>query len=100
MSSFPLVQDRMKSRSIGLKLIVVCGLALLMTIPALFVGSLIDERTSRANDVAKEIASFVGGKQNFLDRRWRYHMSFLRRSKAQVSDEVFTWSFRRRRRLC
>jgi len=30
-------QVRSKSRSMGLKLIVVCGLALLMTIPALFV---------------------------------------------------------------
>lgn len=66
MSSFPMLHDRMKSRSIGVKLIVVCGLALLMTIPALFVGSLIDERTSRANGVANEIASLVGGKQNFL----------------------------------
>src|SRR3954466_4037093 len=66
MSTLPLLQDRMKSRSIGVKLIVVCGLALLMTIPALFVNSVIEERMSRANDVAKEISSFVGGKQNFL----------------------------------
>jgi inner membrane protein len=64
MNSFSVMQT--KTRSIGVKLIVVCGLALLMTIPALFVGNLIDERTSRANDVAKEIASFVGGKQSFL----------------------------------
>ena len=62
----PALQDRFNSRSIGLKLIVVCGLALLMTIPALFVFALIEERTSRQADVTKEIAQYVGGKQTFL----------------------------------
>ena len=32
-------------RSMGMKLIVVCALALFMTIPALFVGGLVQERT-------------------------------------------------------
>lgn len=32
------LQTRIGSRSIGLKLIVVCGLALLMIIPAMFVA--------------------------------------------------------------
>src|SRR5215469_4214386 len=50
----------------GVKLIVVCGLALFMTIPALFVNGLVDERTSRAADVVREISSHVGGKQTFL----------------------------------
>src|ERR1017187_3383897 len=50
----------------GLKLIVVCGLALLMTIPALFVGGLIEDRTGRAADVIKEISVDVGGQQTFL----------------------------------
>jgi len=58
-------QDRVR-RSMGVKLLVVCGLALIMTIPALFVSSLVDERTSRAADVVKEISSHVGGQQTFL----------------------------------
>ena len=57
---------RVKSRSMGVKLIVVCGLALLMTIPALFVGGLIEDRTQRAADVTREISSHVGGPQTFL----------------------------------
>jgi inner membrane protein len=59
-------QTRMKSRSMGVKLIVVCGLALLMTIPALFVQGLVDDRTTRAADVVKEISGYVGGQQTFL----------------------------------
>ena len=42
------LHGRIKSRSMGVKLIVVCGLALLMTIPAFFVGGLVDDRTKRA----------------------------------------------------
>jgi len=40
------LQTRMKSRSMGVKLIVVCGLALVMTIPALLVEGLVEDRTS------------------------------------------------------
>lgn len=50
----------------GLKLFIVCGLALLMTIPAFFVDDLVDERTHRSNDVVKEISSHSGGQQTFL----------------------------------
>jgi inner membrane protein len=50
----------------GMKLIVVCGLALVMTIPALFVAGLVEERTQRAADVTREISSHVGGQQTFL----------------------------------
>jgi inner membrane protein len=53
-------------RSMGMKLIVVCGLALFMTMPALFVESLIEERTRRSADVVEEISSHVGGQQIFL----------------------------------
>jgi len=60
------LQSRIKARSMGLKLIMVCGLAVLMIIPALFVGGLLDDRTKRAGDVAKEISSHVGGQQTFL----------------------------------
>jgi inner membrane protein len=50
----------------GLKLIVVCGLALLMMIPALFVYSLVEERTQRAKEVTDEISKLLGGQQTFL----------------------------------
>ncbi len=55
-----------KSLSMGVKLIVVCGLALFMMIPALFVNGLVNDRTKRAADVVKEISSHVGGQQTFL----------------------------------
>ncbi len=60
------MQAGVKSRSMGIKLMVVCGLALAMTIPALFVGGLVDDRMTRAGEVAKEISSHVGGQQTFL----------------------------------
>ena len=49
------------SRSMGMKLITVCGLALVMTIPALFVGGLVEDRTHRAAGVLKEIGGRAGG---------------------------------------
>src|SRR5581483_9703019 len=55
-----------KSRSIGMKLIVICGLALLMVIPSFFVADLIQDRTKRESDVIKEISAHVGGQQTFL----------------------------------
>jgi inner membrane protein len=64
---FPLaMQARIRSRSMGVKLIVVCGLALLMTIPALFVGGLVEDRTTRAAEVVNKITGHVGGQQTFL----------------------------------
>lgn len=60
------VRSLFKSLSMGFKLILVCGLALLMAIPALFVGGLVGDRTKRAEDVVKEISSHVGGPQTFL----------------------------------
>jgi inner membrane protein len=57
---------RIRSRSMGVKLIVVCGLGLLMTIPALFVGGLVDDRTKLAAHVIREISGHVGGQQTFL----------------------------------
>jgi len=50
----------------GLKLLVVCGLALLATIPALFVSSIVEDRTRRAKDVIGEISGRAGGPQTFL----------------------------------
>jgi inner membrane protein len=60
------LQGRIRSRSMGVKLIVVCGLALLMTIPAFFVGGLVNDRTEMAADVIREISGHVGGQQIFL----------------------------------
>jgi inner membrane protein len=60
------MQGRVGPRSMGLKLIVVGFLALLMTIPALFVFDLVNDRTRRAEDVVKEIGAHVGGQQTFL----------------------------------
>lgn len=59
-------QFRSKSRSIGMKLIVICGLALVMVIPSFFVAGLIEDRTKREADVIKEISTHVGGQQTFL----------------------------------
>jgi len=56
----------MKGRSVGVKLIVVCVLALMMGIPAMFVENLVRERTQRAGDVVKEIGGRAGGPQTFL----------------------------------
>jgi inner membrane protein len=55
-----------KLRSLGVKLFVVCGLALVMLIPALLVGGLIEERTGREAQVVNEISAHVGGQQTFL----------------------------------
>lgn len=70
MSDFSVLQSALlpksKSRSMGLKLIVVCGLAVFMTIPALFVEALIQDRKDRAADVTREISNYVGGQQIFL----------------------------------
>ena len=60
------VQTRFKSISLGFKLIVVCGLAIIMLIPALFVSDLLRERRNRADEVTKDISRSVGGKQTFL----------------------------------
>lgn len=57
---------KVPARSAGLKLLLVCGLALLMSIPALFVFTVLDGRTQRAAEVARDIGGRVGGPQTFL----------------------------------
>ena len=57
---------RVPSRSMGLKLLLVCLLALLMAIPALFVFGVLGERTGRARQVGAEIGQTVGGAQTFM----------------------------------
>lgn len=62
----PNLQIWNRSRSMGLKLLVVSGLALVMAIPAIFVDSIVQERTQRAKDVIQEVSGRVGGEQTFL----------------------------------
>ncbi|MGH9586514.1 MAG: cell envelope integrity protein CreD [Acidobacteriaceae bacterium] len=61
-----LLHSKFRTFSMGVKLIVVCCLALLMMIPAFLVGSLIQDRKSREADVVKQISQYVGGEQTFL----------------------------------
>ena len=66
-SPLPLsVMIRNVSRSIGLKLVLVSGLALLMSIPAFLVSDVVEERAKRASDVKDEISGRTGGQQTFL----------------------------------
>ncbi|HYE44770.1 MAG TPA: cell envelope integrity protein CreD [Caulobacter sp.] len=57
---------RMPARSMGLKLLLVCALALIMSVTALFVFLLLYDRTQRAQEVTREIGQLVGGEQTFL----------------------------------
>lgn len=70
MSEFSMFQvnlpRRTKSRSVGVKLILICALALLMTIPAFFVSGLVDDRTTSEASVIEDISGHVGGPQTFL----------------------------------
>lgn len=60
------VQSKLRAASMGVKLIVVCFLALLMLIPAFLVGSLIQDRKDREAEVVQQISQYVGGQQTFL----------------------------------
>lgn len=51
------------ARSLGLKLILVAGLAFLLWIPALLVYALVWDRSQRADGVQSEIYELVGGRQ-------------------------------------
>ena len=60
------VTKSVSGRSLGLKLLLVCGLVLLMGIPALFISFISYERSSRANDVTREVSARYGGNQSVL----------------------------------
>ena len=68
MSDFSALQSVLQSRirSLGVKLFVVCGLALLMMIPAILDEGLVEDRTQRSQDVIREISAHAGGQQTFL----------------------------------
>ncbi len=53
-------------RSFGLKLLLVCALALVMAIPALFVFSVVYDRSSRADRAIQDVASRYGGEQSAM----------------------------------
>ena len=53
-------------RSAGLKLILVCALALAMAIPALFVYGVVHERTLGAERALSEVSAKAGGRQSVL----------------------------------
>ena len=52
--------------STGLKLLLLCGLALFMSIGALFLDRMVDERTKRGAGVLHDVSARVGGPQSFL----------------------------------
>ena len=53
-------------RSLGLKLLLVCGMILLMSVPLLFISIISFERSSRADDVTREVSERYGGDQSVL----------------------------------
>lgn len=65
-SAAAMLGARLPKRSMGLKLLLVCLLALLMAIPALFVFAILSDRTHRAENVTEEISGLIGGPQTFL----------------------------------
>jgi inner membrane protein len=70
MSDFSISQtglsSRIRSRSMGMKLMVVCVLALLMTIPSFFVGGLVDERAQRAEIAARQVSGHAGSQKTLF----------------------------------
>jgi inner membrane protein len=56
----------LSAHSMGVKLLIVSALAVSMTVPSLFVASLLEDRTSRAAEVARQITAATGGPQMFL----------------------------------
>ncbi|GHA99687.1 cell envelope integrity protein CreD [Algimonas arctica] len=54
------------SRSLGTKLIVILALVVLMAIPVMFISAISFERSSRADDVSREVSQTYGGAQQLL----------------------------------
>ena len=53
-------------RSAGLKLILICGLVLLMAIPAMFIGAISYERSTAADEVTRKVSQRYGGQQTVI----------------------------------
>ena len=60
------LSSRIRSRSMDVKLMVVCVLALLMTIPSFFVGGLVDERAQRAENAARQVSGNADGQHTLF----------------------------------
>lgn len=60
------VSPNILGRSLGLKLLLVCGLVLLMAIPALFISFISFDRSGRAKEVTREVGERYGGEQTLL----------------------------------
>jgi inner membrane protein len=56
----------METGSMGMKLMMAGGLALAMTVPAIFVEGILRDRTERSAAVTREISAYSGGPQTFL----------------------------------
>jgi len=54
------------SRSLGLKLIVILALIVLMAIPVMFISFISFERSSRADEVTRDVSQTYGGQQHLL----------------------------------
>ena len=52
--------------NLGLKLILICGLIVLMAIPAMFISYISYERAGRADDVTAEVSERYGGAQSVM----------------------------------
>lgn len=62
----PNFADFLPKRSAGLKLLLVCALALVMTIPALLVHSIVYERSAGFDQAVRDVSESAGGPQNVL----------------------------------
>lgn len=60
------LKTKFGERSFGLKLLLVCGLALVMAVPALFVFTVVYDRQHRANEAVAEVSVLHGGAQTLL----------------------------------
>ncbi|MEM7730148.1 MAG: cell envelope integrity protein CreD [Pseudomonadota bacterium] len=54
------------SRSLGIKLIVILALVVLMAVPVMFISFVSFERSSRADEVTREVSRTYGGEQRLL----------------------------------
>lgn len=55
-----------QSRSLGIKLIIILALVVLMAVPVMFISIISFERSSRADDVSREVSQTYGGQQRLL----------------------------------
>ena len=97
MNSFSAVPSRSRelvgSSSMGVKIILVCGLALVMAIPAFFVEGLVDERTNRAAEVVKDVSNHVGGPQTFLGPTLAIPYCVLSQASPNCTTRGVYWVF-------